>query len=107
MGYPADVAATRGLYLRSRRSKEGVLEPLIADLREVLLGPLTMILVAAFSLAGLAIGLPILIMKVLELVEAIFVETGDWLRAKRNRARSADHHHDARRRSRRQPSVPG
>jgi hypothetical protein len=107
MGNPADVAARRGLYLRSRRSKEGVLEPLIAELREVLLGPWTMILVAALSLAGLAIGLSVTIMKVLELVEALFVEIGDRLRAKRNRARRADHHHDVRSRSRRQPSVPG
>ena len=83
------------------------MEPLIADLREVLLGPWTMILVAALSLAGLAIGLPIMIMKVLELVEALFVGMGDRLRAKRDRARSVDHRHHVRGRSRRQPSIPG
>jgi hypothetical protein len=97
----------RGLYLRSRRSKEDVLEPLIAGLHEVLLGPWTMILVAALSLAGLGIGLPITIMRVLGLVEALFVETGERLHAKRNRAREASPHHDVRGRSRRQPSVPG
>ena len=66
------------------------MEPLIAGLGEVLLGPWTMILVAALSFACLAVGLPITIIKVFKLVETVFVGASERLRTARTRARRAN-----------------
>jgi len=90
-----------------RRFQEGVVQELVAGLGEILLGPWTMILVAAGTLAGLAVGLPLTIMKALELIEVLFAKTGERLGRKPDRVRGLPRRRVIESRSGPRPSAPG
>ena len=62
---------------------------LVADIGDVLLGPWTMILVAAAALGGLAVTLPVAIVKSIDLVEMLVEKSGELLDAIRDHASRA------------------
>jgi hypothetical protein len=70
--------------------KEDPVEPLVADIGEVLLGPWTMILVAGAAFAGLAVGLPVAIIKTLGLIEGLVAKSSERAASRPERASSPD-----------------
>jgi hypothetical protein len=70
--------------------KEDPVELLVADVGEVLLGPWTMILVAGAAFAGLAVGLPVAIIKTFGLIEGLVGRSGERVASRPERARSPD-----------------
>lgn len=82
------------------------MEPLVADIGDVLFGPWTMILVAVGVLAGLAVGLSLTIMKALELVEGQVAKTRERLGRKPGRVGALARRREVETRSRHRPSAP-
>jgi hypothetical protein len=53
----------------------------------ILFGPWMMVLLAAAVLSGLAVGLPLALMKMFGLFALVTGNAGEWLRAERHRVR--------------------